>query len=193
MPTLHTPAFRGDIVRLPVFRKDFVTKSQFINFWSRQYSYENDPLYDDNIGKELIEDRIWDLFHWKNNGPLSEKKKKSVKENYIKERIKIPTYSDSIVLLTYLNNPGGAIWQIFWLHCNHPNKYPIYDQHVHRAMAKLNGWNELEIPSQNREKVQMYIEHYLPFWSEFLEFPLKKVDEALWSYGKFLKLNYDFE
>jgi hypothetical protein len=179
-------------VQLPVFREDFVNKSEFINFWSKQYSFENEHLYDDNIGKELIEDRIWALFRWKNGKPLSGKKRASVKENFINEKIKIPQYLDNTVLSTYLNRPGGAIWRIFWLHCNNPNIYPIYDQHVHRAMAKIKAWEEPEIPPQNRVKVEMYIKHYLQFWREFLEFPAKPVDEALWAHGKFLKLKYDF-
>ncbi len=185
-------AFKGAIVQLPVLREAFVTMPEFISFWSKQYSYDIDYVYDDNIGKELIEDRIWALFQWKNGGPLSKNKKTSVKDNYINEKIKIQCNLDNFDLLTYLNKPGGVIWRIFWLHCNCPNIYPMYDQHVHRAMAKLKTWEELEIPSENRVKVEMYINHYLPFWKEFHEFPSKKVDEALWSYGKFLKLKYDF-
>ena len=37
----------------------------------------------------------------------------------------------------FLNRPGGAIWRIFWLHVQHTQHFPIYDQHVHRAMAFL--------------------------------------------------------
>jgi len=181
-------------MQLPVFIETFVSKSEFIRFWSKQYEFKNEHLYDENIGKELNEDRIWALFQWKNGGPLSEKKKASVKDNFINKKIEIPHDLDNFDLLSFLNKPGGAIWRIFWLHCNRPNIYPIYDQHVHRAMAKLKRWKRLlEIPSQNRVKVEMYIKYYLPFWSEFLEFSSKKVDEALWSYGKFLKLKYDFK
>ena len=180
-------------MQLPVFREDFVSKSEFVNFWSKQYFYPKDYLYNDNIGKELIEERIWALFIWKNGKPLSEKKKLSVKNNFVRETINIPSSHDNLTLLLYLNRPGGTIWRIFWLHCNYPNIYPIYDQHVHRAMAKLKDWKELEIPSPNRIKVEMYVNHYLQFWREFIEFPAKPVDEALWAYGKFLKLKYDFK
>ena len=179
-------------MQLPVFKQVFVAKSAFIEFWSRQYSYENEYLYDDNIGKELIEKRIWDLFLWKNGRPLSEKKAASVKQNFIDDKTDIPSERDPLSLSAYLSKPGGAIWRIFWLHCNRPKAYPIYDQHVHRAMAKLKGWEEIEIPNDNKEKVHLYINEYLPFWEEFRSFPQKKVDEALWSYGKFLKSGYDF-
>ena len=175
---------------LPIFKETFVSPPEFIDFWSRQYSYNKEYLYDVNIGNELTEERIWNLFLWKNGRPLSQKKRISVRQNFIDEKkiekILIP---DSF-LTTYLNRPGGAIWRIFWLHCNHPGKYPIYDQHVHRAMAKINGWKNLEIPYYNKKKVETYVNQYLPFWDRFLEFSPKRVDEALWVYGKFLKTGF---
>lgn len=68
--------------------------------------------------------------------------------------------------------------------------FPIYDQHVHRAMAHLQGWTELEIPKSNKKKIEIYLEEYLDFYNSFKGLPHKKVDEALWSYGKFLTLGY---
>jgi hypothetical protein len=151
---------------LPILKEAFVSASEFIDFWSRKYYYKNEYLYDDNIGKELTVERIWKLFLWKNGRPLSKKKEISVKNNFIDENILIPDSSGFIT--TYLNRPGGAIWRIFWLHCHRPDAYPIYDQHVHRAMARINGWQDPEIPYYNK----------------------KKVDEALWVYGKFLKTGF---
>jgi len=179
-------------MNLPVYIEKFVSVSEFVAFWSRQYTYDNEHLYDENIGKELTEDRIWKLFLWKNGKPLSEKKRISVKQNFIDEKIVFPPDLDNIFLEIYLNRPGGAIWRIFWLHCNYPKKYPIYDQHVHRTMASMKKWKELEIPYYNKSKVDCYISYYLPFWREFSDLPPKKVDEALWIYGKFLKSGYDF-
>ena len=139
-------------MKLPVFKKESVSVSEFITFWSKQYSYKLEDLYNDNIGKELTEERIWALFQWKNGGPLSKKKFASVKQNYIDNDIEIPQFPDKTILTTYLNQSGGAIWRIFWLHCNYPKKYPIYDQHVHRAMANLKGWKDVEIPLYNKKK-----------------------------------------
>ena len=42
-------------MKLPVFRTEFVNAQEFINFWSSQYKYKNEHIYDDNIGKELNE------------------------------------------------------------------------------------------------------------------------------------------
>ena len=178
-------------MKLPILKYHFVHADEFIVFWSEQYEYTNEHLYDENIGKELTEERIWNLFLWKNGRPLSEKKRKSVRENYINEKITIPSNPSIPFLKEYLNLPGGAIWRIFWLHCNYPKKFPIYDQNVHRAMANLEGWKNIEIPSYNKEKVENYLNKYLPFWSVFADFDSKKVDEALWAYGQFIKLGYE--
>ena len=177
-------------MKLPVFRTEFVNAQEFINFWSSQYKYKNEHIYDDNIGKELNEERILSLFEWKNGSKLSEKKFASVRENFINSKIDIPPNPGKVFLSDFLNLPGGAIWRIFWLHCNLPNQFPIYDQHVHRAMAKLKGWNNIEIPCNGKKKVESYISKYLPFWNEFSNFPTKRVDEALWVFGKFLKSGY---
>ena len=61
---------------------------------------------------------------------------------------------NKVFLRDFLSRPGGAIWRIFWLHCHYPNKFPIYDQHVHRAMACIIGMKSLEIPKKNQDKVK---------------------------------------
>ena len=74
-------------------------------------------------------------------------------------------------LQEFLNRPGGAIWRIFWLHLQHPEQFPIYDQHVHRAMAFMLKWPEekREIPVHNPTKVRNYLEVYRPFFARFNE------------------------
>jgi len=37
---------------------------------------------------------------------------------------------------------------------------------------------------------EIYLEKYLDFYNNFKGLPHKKVDEALWAYGKFLTLDY---
>ena len=46
------------------------------------------------------------------------------------------------------------------------------------------------ISSYGSVKVDLYLTKYLDFYNEFEDFPHKKVDEALWSYGKFLTQDY---
>ena len=81
---------------------------EFIDFWSKQYSYTNESLYDSNIGKELTEDRVMKLFEWKNGTPWSAKKLESVKQNYLSDKTIFPYNPNE-----QLNKSGGAIWRIF--------------------------------------------------------------------------------
>jgi len=162
----------------------------FIDFWSKQYKYSNEYLYNENIGKDLTKDRILKLFEWKNGTTLSTKKFKSVMENYVNDTTVFPSEPNKDFVKKELHKSGGTIWRIFWIHCHYPNIFPIYDQHVHRAMAHLQGWTELEIPKSNKKKVEIYLEKYLDFYNNFKGLPHKKVDEALWAYGKFLTLGY---
>jgi hypothetical protein len=104
------------------------------------------------------------------------------------ERIRHDASPDK--LETFLNRSGGAIWRIFWLHLQHPGHFPIYDQHVHRAMAFMLMWTDIEIPGRDRKKVQSYLENYRSFFDGFSECDRRQVDRALWTFGRFLKSDY---
>ncbi len=166
-----------------------VNEIEFLDFWSSQYSYSKEYLYDDNIGKELTEERILKLFEWKNGTPLSALKLTSVKENYIADNTYFPDNPSIDFIKNELNKSGGTIWRIFWLHCHYPQQFPIYDQHVHRAMAHMDNWDDIEIPMYNPKKVELYLSKYLTFYNGFKSSNHKKIDEALWAYGKFLSKN----
>jgi len=163
---------------------------EFIDFWSKQYKYSNEYMYDNNIGKELTEKRILELFQWKNGTILSVLKQRSVQEHYLKDTTKFPKNPTIDFIRNELLKPGGTIWRIFWIHCHYPKLFPIYDQHVHRAMAHIQDWDNIEIPNYNKKKVEIYLTKYLNFYNEFKGLPHKKTDEALWAYGKFLTQDY---
>ena len=88
------------------------------------------------------------LFEWKNGSKLSEKKRKSVEQNYIfkkdhecvKRAIAFPIGASLDEGRTFASQflkefpQGGEIWGIFWLHCCN-QQFPIYEQHVHRAIV----------------------------------------------------------
>jgi hypothetical protein len=62
----------------------------FVKFWSSQYNWIVKPaIYNDNIGLELTEGRIWELFLWKNGGPLSKLKEKTVRQNFVERRAEL--------------------------------------------------------------------------------------------------------
>ncbi len=164
---------------------------EFIDFWARHYSNPLEHLYSENIDRPLTAESVHHLFEWKNNGVLSSKKWTSVEEHYVKhieEVKKLPETTDAAAFLKQFPN-GGPIWRIFWLHCWRPCRFPIYDQHVHRAMAYIENRQPNEIPQKDTDKEDQYLKRYLPFHARFDGVNQRQVDKALWSYGKFLKTN----
>lgn len=143
---------------------------KFLDFWDALYTGYDEDFYQQNIGQSLTPERIAAWFKWKNDGKLSEKKANSSLRYSLPEE-QLPSAADADKLRFFLNRQGGAIWHIFWLHLQHPDIYPIYDQHVHRAMAFMLGWKKLEIPVHNPTKVRSYLDSYVPFFNRFADFP----------------------
>jgi len=161
---------------------------QFVEFWKKRYFYADEHLYTENIGLELTEERILSLFLWKNGTPLSNLKQASVLKNFIERRQELARLQPDINAGDFLHHfkDGGAIWRIFWLHCWKPLRFPIYDQHVHRAMAFIQNGKSEEIPKYDPRKVESYLQRYLPFHSTFSGIDGRDSDKALWAFGKFL-------
>ncbi|MGY1490433.1 hypothetical protein ACW4YW_13565 [Methylobacillus pratensis] len=174
--------------KLPIYRTILSTNDEFIQFWSNIYFYKNDNLYSDNIGISLNKDRIIDLYTWKNGLPLSEEKLQSVNKNFVNRLSYLSNLSDDNGLSDFFNTypHGGAIWRIFFLHCWKPNKYPIFDQHVYRAMLYLTQGIISEIPTKDSDKISSYINYYLDFYNSFKHNNCRDLDKALWAFGKFI-------
>jgi hypothetical protein len=156
---------------------------EFVDHWSSVYIYDDEEKYDSNIGKPLTEESLMALFEWKNGRLLSKKKLASIQENY-------PLRFTDDCQQRYLNHkqPGGAIWNIFYLHCLDPASWPIFDQHVFRAMKYIQTGSIVEIGNTNKEKkYSAYQIEYMPFIAGLTEFPQRTLDKALFSFGQFLK------
>jgi hypothetical protein len=171
---------------------------QFVEFWSLRYEYAIENLYIDNIRQELTGPRILNLFHWKNGTRLSKRKETSVNHNFIQRKNELaqlqPNESAEDFAKDFLDrfNNGGAIWRIFWLHCWKPDRFPIYDQHVHRAMVFIKTGAREDISQDDPQKIKAYIHSYLPFYNDnFADFDKREraVDKALWAFGKFIKIS----
>ncbi len=176
-----------DMPTFPILVARQVTQQEFVEFWSGLYPEKkySEAIYQENIGRELTEDRILALFKWKNGMQPSEKKANSIKR-FLSPSERIDSDADEETLTKLLNRRGGAIWRIFWLHLQHHQKFPIYDQHAHRAMAYLLKWDKLKIPDEDAQKITVYLKDYLPFFDSFDDCDRRKVDRALWTFGRFL-------
>jgi hypothetical protein len=163
-----------------------VDKDEFVRFWSSKYVNPNETLYTDNIGSPLDEDKIFKLFTWKNNNNLSRRKKRTIQEKYIPLiSAEIPSEIDRVK--RYIQNiRGNAIWNLFWLHCVTQGKYPLYDQHTHRASRYCIVGEVSEIPKNKNIILDYYFEDYIPFYN-FFENNDRAVDKALFTFGKYVK------
>lgn len=162
----------------------------FVRFWSPRYNWVvKRERYDNNIGLALTEERIWELFRWKSGRPLTELNEKTIRQNFVERRTELKRLPKNQKVETLLDrfSEGGAIWRIFWLHCWQPERFPIYDQHVHRAMTFIKTGKCEEIPSTNQRKVNAYCEEYLPFHARFRSIDSRSADKALWAFGRYLK------
>jgi hypothetical protein len=179
-------------IRFPVPSFRQATPNEFVRFWHPFFPDSNYPerFYSAHIGQPLTDKRVKAWFRWKNRIPLSPRKLDTIRQYFVPKIERVGHNADSETLTAFLNRPGGAIWRIFWLHLQHPSRFPIYDQHVHRAMAFLLDWDKdnQEIPKRDPAKIQMYLKEYRPFLGNFEECDRRQTDRALWTFGQFLKI-----
>jgi len=179
-----------DAISWPVLGIKHVKPKDFVGFWEQLYSGYDENFYRKNIGQPLTKDLIEKWFEWKNGTPLSAAKTQTIRRYFSPEE-RIGADANADALAEFLNRRGGAIWRIFWLHLQHHRHFPIYDQHVHRAMAFLRKRPDhetpAEIPADNPTKVRNYLEVFRPFFDRFEDCNRRQVDRALWSFGRFLK------
>lgn len=181
-------------MRLIVYEPMQADQKAFVSFWADRYTGDDDNFYEANVGRELTEERIEAWFAWKSgkrnkNGEmvLSERKLESIRKHFVSRRLEFQqlTFDETAASLLERFSDGG-VHRIFWLHCWQPTRFPIYDQHVHRAMRFIQAGAREEIPLRDALKVRAYIDQYMPFHAQFTGLPQRAVDKALWAYGKFL-------
>ncbi len=163
--------------------------AEFIRYWSRAYDYGDEDMYATNIGKPLTKRRLLELFRWKNGRKLSKAKLDSITRNYL-PNIRGPKSEGDVWVLTYKGARHGPIWNIFFAHCLMPEAFPIYDQHVHRAMTCILTGKSSELPRGKRAVVDCYRGSYLVFNRSFAGVNPRSVDRALWAFGRFIKVNH---
>ena len=174
---------------------------EFVDYWKEKYRYGNETVYKCHIDKDLTKENenesLKKLFVWKNgHKKLSESQLININEKieWLNSDCVRNCEKEQIIEKAekkYLNRKeGGAIWNIFFLHCLYPEEWPIYDQHTYRAMMYMyiETGKIPEDEKNNRKKYENYIDNYKPFFKDnFKESKPRDVDKALFAFGKFLK------
>jgi len=184
------------------------TLHEFMDFWATKYFYDDqklhdlEKLYSNNIRGPHRVETLTELFKWKMGVYASVKKIRSgLEQNFLSKIEKAaglpPDISAKDFLQVQFPN-GGVIARIFWLHCWYPKRFPIYDQHVHRAMVflrtgQVNEADELGNLS-DKKKIEQYLQ-YVDFFERFRAVseelfdnesdgvPGRKADRALVTFG----------
>jgi hypothetical protein len=168
---------------------------EFVQFWSKRYIDPRERLYAAGINKDKFSPKdLKVLFEWKNGGKLSKKKMELVESiidkisvvNSLREKYSQAIFNSEFRFIK------GAIWRIFLLHLINQNKFPVLDQHVYRAYNFLTKGKIKEIPSSNLAKINYYNNVYINFFNGLVGMGVdrKRLDEALWAFGKYLKTPY---
>jgi hypothetical protein len=182
-------------LKYPIFEiKHKNDLDSFINFWSKLYSFSNEEIYSKSIVKETFtKTDVQNLYKWKNGMKLSVLKQKSL-DTKIKAKLTIINIfkkSKTIDLEAFKIEFKNltTVWKIFLLHIIKPNKYPIYDQHIHRAFLFIHNedWSNIQNTMNDKVKEKFYFDRYLPFIKAQNIKDLKQLDEAFFAFGQFLK------
>jgi hypothetical protein len=169
----------------------------FLDFWAARYRYPYDELNEAKINGPRAPENLRALFKWKIGNRLFESKRPGLERNFIERRHEANKLIKELAACEpheaarqFLDHfeYGGPIYRIFWLHCWNA-RFPIYDQHVHRAMTYILDGKRKEELGRHGEAgtVRLYLDRYLPFFNEFRGMDSRQVDRALWRFGKSLK------
>lgn len=163
----------------------------FVRFWRSLYQDPLEQLYENNIGLTSSAEALQALFTWKNGGRLSDRKRKTLEKNFLAQP-ELPRVEKEEELTQFILEPGGPIWRIFYLHCRAPETYPIFDQHVYRAMHWTCAGTLSEISARPKEIAESYVHEYLQFYRQLQRHGVspRDLDKALWTFGKFLTSPY---
>ena len=167
---------------------------EFISFWSKLYVYDNAVLYERIHNTTLSDNDLKDLYKWKNGMKLSQAKEKSLNTKIISkiEIVNNLRAASNLDLEYFLKEfkQVSVVWKVFLLHILKPNRFPIYDQHVHRAYRFINNQSSNGIKASMNESVKLkfYFEEYYPFVRQSKITDLKKMDEAFFAFGQFINI-----
>jgi hypothetical protein len=162
--------------------------------WCKEYKYADEAKYTKIIGKRNKAGKVdrrclKRLFEWKIGGlPYHSPSDLAAKYLAIEANYPADEVAGRQYARTYLS--GGAVYNIFWLHCVCPRLFPIFDQHAYRAMRYIKGGKLVEIPATNAAKMEAYWNEYVPFFKRLQKdsgLSQRKLDRALFTMGRFLK------
>ncbi|CAH0995087.1 hypothetical protein EMA8858_01207 [Emticicia aquatica] len=178
--------------------------SQFVEVWSQFYDYNSpwEPNYNKHIkiGKPFTHNDIIKLFEWENQAGLGRIRAGAIKDKIYPEidYVNDMKFEESIDINEYNNKfiTVPAVSRTFLLHIIKPEVYPLYDLNVHIAYNFIHDIDSKlhPFPVRPEDKIKFYFRKLMPFIESVRgNYSLKKVDEALNSFGQLIKRNPKFK
>jgi hypothetical protein len=176
----------------------------FVEFWSQFYDYKSpfELNYDKHIkiGKPFTHKDILELFEFVYHTGLGRIRTEAIKDKIYPhlDYINDMKFEDSIKLDEFHSKfeSSPAVTRTFLLHIIKPNVYPLYDQNIHVAYNIIHGIDSdiYPFPRRNEDKMKFYFRKLVPFIESNRGIhSLKKIDEALNSFGQLVKKNPKFK
>jgi hypothetical protein len=175
-------------------------ESAFIEYWSAVYwtTTKVNPFYDEVIKQSRFsKSDIRGLFDWKNGIPINGHRQKTASVEWVLRhlsvvnRLKQQSFDQEVFDKHF--GKMSAIWQIFLLNLIDPRRFPIFDQHVYRTYRFITDRTIVDaVPGTRQQKLELYHGKFIPFFNEIRpsRMPIRRVDNALWTFGRFLKSTY---
>lgn len=171
----------------------------FIEYWSAVYwtTTKVNPFYDQVVGQpSFSKSDIRGLFDWKNGIPINGHRQKTASVEWVLRHLtmvnELKQSFDKEVFDEHFGRMS-AIWQIFLLNLIDHRRFPIFDQHVYRAYRFITDRIIADkIPGTRQRQLELFHGKYIPFFNGIRppRMPVRQVDRALWTFGRFLKSRY---
>ena len=173
---------------------------KFIEFWIQLYDHNSpwETNYEKHlkVGKPFTHKDILQLFEWENQAGLGRIRAEAIKDKIYPhlEYINDMKFEDLINLDEFHSKfeTVQAVSRTFLLHIMKPEVYPLYDQNIHVAYNFIHGIDSdiYPFPKRPEDKIKFYFRKLIPFIESVRgSLSLKKIDEALNSYGQMIKKN----
>jgi len=172
----------------------------FVEQWSQLYdpntNWEANYHKHIKIGKPFTHNDILELFEWQSQAGLGKIRTAAIKEKIYPhlDYINDMKFEETLDLVEFNEKFAdvAAVSRTLVLHMIKPEVYPLFDQNVHVAYNFIHGieMHPNDYPIKSEPRLKFYFKHLLPFITrEKGNISMKKIDEALNTFGQLIKRN----
>ena len=176
-------------MRLTVYQPVPVSQAHFVNFWSDLYHDPRQCAYEELIHQPLTPTTAKKLFCWRSKTGYTRPQHQLIEQEFTSKVYllkKIPRNTSPEGFLMRFPR-GGPMLRTFWLHLWQPDRYPLFDSHIHRGVCHVLAIEHQELSTLGEMgQLHAYLDLYLLLHQSFKNTEARKTDHAFHALGKFL-------